>query len=100
MALDKKTIKKISDLAKLNLSESEVSSFQKQLGKILAYVEKINKLKLQHVEESLTGVDSDKSVWREDKVRIFSGQNLNQGKSSGDLLVVPKVFDTPPSRNA
>lgn len=93
MALDKKTIKKISDLAKLNLSESEVSSFQKQLGKILAYVEKINKLKLQNVEESLTGVDSDKSVWREDKVKIFQGQNLNQGKSSDDLLVVPKVFD-------
>lgn len=93
MSLDKKTIKKISDLAKLNLSENEVLSFQKQLGKILAYVEKINNLKLKNVEESLTGVDSDKSVWREDKVKIFSGQNLNQGKSSGDWLVVPKVFD-------
>jgi aspartyl-tRNA(Asn)/glutamyl-tRNA(Gln) amidotransferase subunit C len=93
MSLDKKTIKKISDLAKLNLSDQESASFQKQLGKILAYVEKINKLKLKNVAESLTGVSTEKSFWREDKVKVFKGQYLNQAKSSGDLLVVPKVFD-------
>ena len=93
MSLDKKTIKKISDLSKLNLSDQEVLSFQKQLSKILAYVEKINKLKLNNVTESLSGMSVEKSVWREDQVKIFRGNNLNQGKSSGDLLVVPKVFD-------
>ncbi len=93
MSIDKKTIKKISDLAKLNLSEPEILSFQKQLSKILTYVDKINKLKLKNVEESLTGLSVDKSVWREDKVKVFKGQNLNQGKHSSDLLVVPKVFD-------
>lgn len=93
MSLDKKTIKKISDLAKLNLSDTETLSFQKQLSKILAYVEKINKLRLKNVPESLTGVSTEKSVWREDKVKVFKGQHLNQGKSSNSLLVVPKVFD-------
>jgi len=93
MSLDKKTIQKISDLSKLNLSDQEVFSFQKQLSKILAYVEKINKLKLKNVEESLTGISSEKSVWREDRVKVFKGQNLNQGQSSADLLVVPKIFD-------
>jgi aspartyl-tRNA(Asn)/glutamyl-tRNA(Gln) amidotransferase subunit C len=93
MALDKKTIQKIADLAKLNLSAKEFLSWPKQLGKIMAYVDKINKLKLENVSESLTGVSTEKSVWREDKVKIFKGQHLNQGKKSGDLLIVPKVFD-------
>lgn len=93
MSINKKTIKTISDLAKLNLSEQELTSFTKQLGKILAYVEKINKLKLQKVPESLSGVSLDHAVWREDRVKIFKGQHLNQGENNNDLLVVPKVFD-------
>ncbi len=93
MALDKKTIKNISDLAKLNLSAEELTSFQKQLSKILAYVDKINKLKLEKVPESLSGVNIERSFWRADRVKIFKGKNLNQGKSSDDLLRVPKVFD-------
>jgi len=100
MALDKITIQRVANLAKLNLSTQEALSFQKQLGKIITFVDKISKLKLKNIPESLTGVSAEKSVWREDKVKVFKGQHLNQGKSSGDLLVVPKVFDTPSSRSA
>ena len=43
MGLDKAEIKKIADLAKLELSDSELETYQEQLASVLNYVNKINK---------------------------------------------------------
>lgn len=71
--LSKDQVKHIAKLANLKLTEAEISKFQKQLLKILDYVEQLNKLDTRKVKSTsqVTGLEN---VLREDKPR----QSLSQ----------------------
>lgn len=93
MSIDKKTIEKIANLAKLNLSKQEMLDFPKQLSKIVAFAEKINKLDLKNVPLSLSGAESNTAVWRPDRVKPHKNKNIQNNLDSRGFLVVPKVLD-------
>lgn len=85
----------LADLAKLKLDDREVEEYARQLSDILAYVEKINKLKLTKVKESLSGID-DRLVMppRPDKVATFHPEAIKQAPSlENNLVAVPHVFE-------
>jgi aspartyl-tRNA(Asn)/glutamyl-tRNA(Gln) amidotransferase subunit C len=48
--IDKKTVNKIADLARLELNEGEITSFTKDLDTILEYVEQLNEADTENVE--------------------------------------------------
>ena len=93
MALNKKDVQDLADLAKLNLSSQEIKDYARQLDRVLAYFGKIKKLKLDKVKGSLSGVDGQENAWRSDQPKISDNQLLQQASKLEDgYLVAPNVF--------
>lgn len=61
MKISREDVLRVADLAYLNLSESEVSTYQHQLDSILEYVSKLNELDTTKVEPmaQVLGKNSD-----------------------------------------
>lgn len=94
MELDKKEIEKLADLAKLELSESEIETYKNQLAGVLDYVNKINELDLKSVKESLSGADDTSVGPRPDEVWASRPETILSAHNRKDSLVVaPNVFD-------
>ena len=49
--IDKKEIQKIAALAKIEIKDSEIDTYSKQLSKILEYVERLNEVDTSKVDE-------------------------------------------------
>ena len=85
----------VARLARINLTEDEEKTFQKQLDDVLKYVEKLRQL---HV----TGIDATAhalpvfNVFREDAPRDwFTAQQAltNAPRQANGLFIVPKVME-------
>ena len=94
MKLSKKEILNLANLAKLKLSKEEIILYQKQLRDILNYVNKINKLDLAKIKESLSGAESMVTELREDIVKDSEANIIKQARErKNNYIVVPKVLD-------
>jgi aspartyl-tRNA(Asn)/glutamyl-tRNA(Gln) amidotransferase subunit C len=95
MKLDKKQVKHLANLAKLELSAEELEIYADQLTDVLGFVEKINKLDLEKIKESLTGVDgSDTVPPRPDQAEESNPEVIQQAcQLENNYLVAPNVFD-------
>lgn len=65
--IEKEKVRHIAKLARLGLTEEEIERYQKELSKILDYIEKLKKVKIENrktTEHSLL----KENVWREDEV--------------------------------
>lgn len=95
MKLDKKQVIKLADLAKLELDKKEVDTYKKQLGDILSYVDNINKLDLDDIQESLTGVrESDVVPPRPDIIQKSDPRAVDQASLNKDNYIeAANVFE-------
>lgn len=94
MDFDKKQLKHLADLAKLNISEEELSAYSKDLQGILAYVENINKLDLKDVPESIRGLKDEGIGPRPDAVKKSDIDSINTSVlKEGDYIAAPHVFN-------
>jgi len=93
MEFDKKQLLHLADLAKLHIKEENVDSYNHQLQDILAYVDKINKLDLQDVEESLSGIDKASTGPRPDEVEDSQVGIIEDAYKAGDYVKAPNVFN-------
>ena len=94
MAISREEVKKLADLAKLNLSDKEISQYQEQLGEVLAYVEKIKKLDLSNVSQSLSGVaERDIAAPRADVIVENTENFIDYACQHDDKFIIsPPVF--------
>lgn len=76
--LTKSDVLKLAQLSKLNLTEDEIKSFQKELSDILGYVEKLNEVDVTGLEPT-TQVTGLTDVMRPDVVKDY-------GTPTGKLL--------------
>ena len=67
MKFDQDTIRKVADLARLELSATEVEKYTGQVASILGYVEKLNELDTTNVEPLTHPLDLTTPL-REDRV--------------------------------
>lgn len=93
--IDAVQVKKIAELSKLGLSDSEINEFTGQLSAILEYVEKINEVNTDGVEPLVhcLGVTNR---FREDVVCESLGVEktlANAPDTDGDFFKVPKILD-------
>ena len=65
--ITKQEVQHIAKLARLDLSEQEIQKYQEQLGNILNYVEKLQKVNTDGVETSDGGIKDLENVWRLDE---------------------------------
>ena len=94
MTIDKKTVKKISNLAHLKLSEEEVSSYSKQFEEILKYVNKLEELDTENIEP-LSHIHDLTNVMREDEVESSKNREKyldNAPAKKGPYFQVPRVI--------
>ncbi|MEO8231982.1 MAG: Asp-tRNA(Asn)/Glu-tRNA(Gln) amidotransferase subunit GatC, partial [Ignavibacteriota bacterium] len=68
MAVTKKDVEKIAELAYLKFSEEELESFTPQMNEILNYMEKLNELDTENVEPLSHPVEQT-NVFRDDELK-------------------------------
>jgi aspartyl-tRNA(Asn)/glutamyl-tRNA(Gln) amidotransferase subunit C len=85
----------VARLARINLTEEEAKTFQKQLGDVLNYVAKLRQADVSHVEAAAHALPIF-NVFREDEPRdwLTAEQALgNAPQKANDLFIVPKVVE-------
>jgi aspartyl-tRNA(Asn)/glutamyl-tRNA(Gln) amidotransferase subunit C len=95
MAVTRKDVEHIAQLAKLSLEENEVESLTDQMNDILGYVEKLNELDTENIEPLSHPVEGN-NVFREDVPikSIASSEALkNAPSASEEFFLVPKVIN-------
>ena len=95
MKISKEDVLKVSELARLEFKEDEVTKFTEQLGNILEYIEKLNELDTDNVEPTSHVLDISTPM-REDKViKLLSIEEVlqNAPETEDDFFVVPQVIE-------
>lgn len=68
MSLTREEVQRIAHLARLALTEDEITQYQEQLSAVLDYAEMLDELNLQNVEPTAHAV-AQQNVFREDGVQ-------------------------------
>lgn len=87
-------VEKVAHLARLHLSECELSQMTKQLDNILNYIEKLNEIDTANVEPT-THVLAVSNAFREDLIEKSLDRSdvlLNAPKHDDQLFKVPKII--------
>jgi aspartyl-tRNA(Asn)/glutamyl-tRNA(Gln) amidotransferase subunit C len=85
----------VAKLARLNLGVEETRLFQKQLGDVLEYAEKLKEIDVTGVEAAAHGVPIF-NVFREDEpCDWFTAEEAlsNAPRQANNLFIVPKVVE-------
>ena len=84
-----------AQLARLNLSDEEVTKFQTQLSQVLEYVEKLKQVDVTGVEPT-AHANEVFNVFRTDEARPWftpADALANAPRQANDLFIVPKVIE-------
>jgi len=93
--LDIEHVRRVAQLARLELSRDELTRFSTQLSSILGYIEKLNELDVDNVEP-LAHCLAVKNVFRQDVVKPSLGVEktlANAPASDEEFFKVPKILD-------
>lgn len=96
MAITRKEIEHIAQLARIKLTESELEKFTKDLSAVLNWVGKLNELDTRKVEP-MAHVEGIKNRIRPDKIEEFGKEGIENIKNnfpekSGDFAKVKKIL--------
>ncbi len=95
MAISKKDVEYIANLARLELTAKEIDHFQAQLENILGYIDKLKEADISGVGP-MAGVFDLKNVFRPDEKRPSIDPKSVLGAApaaSGQFFKVPKVIE-------
>jgi|TARA_B100002019_G_C21132650_1_gene529078 aspartyl-tRNA(Asn)/glutamyl-tRNA(Gln) amidotransferase subunit C len=95
MAIDLKTVKHISKLARISVNDEKARKLEKDLNSIFKWIEQLNELNTDKVEP-LTSIAETTLRLREDKIlseNIRDEILNNSPKDNKDYFVVPKVVE-------
>jgi aspartyl-tRNA(Asn)/glutamyl-tRNA(Gln) amidotransferase subunit C len=94
MAVTKKDVEKIAELARLKFSEEEIESFTPQMNEILSYMDKLNELDTENIKPLSHPVEQ-LNVFRKDEMKasIPTEEALKNAPSKDEHhFRVPKVI--------
>lgn len=95
MAIDRTTVEKVAKLARLQLTPEELDRYGKQLGAILDYIAKLEKLDVKDLEPLAHAVDTA-NVFRDDVPRPSLPREAalrNAPERNDDFFIVPKIVE-------
>jgi aspartyl-tRNA(Asn)/glutamyl-tRNA(Gln) amidotransferase subunit C len=95
MAIDRKTVEKVAVLARLKLTGEELAVYEKQLGAILDYIAKLERLDVAGLEP-LANPAEIHNVFRDDVVKPSLPRTealKNAPERNDDFFIVPKVVE-------
>lgn len=95
MVIDKQTVHKVADLARIEIKDSEVENLTKEMNKILTFMEKLNELDTEGVKP-LVYMNEEANVWREDvaknEISVKDGLK-NAALHNERFFMVPKIIE-------
>ena len=95
MIIDKQTILKVADLARIAIKEEEIDALIPDMNKILTFMEKLNELDTKGVEP-LVYMNTEENVWREDitkqELSVTDGLK-NSARHNEAFFLVPKIIE-------
>ena len=95
MAIDLKTVKHISKLARISLDDKKAKKLEGDLNSIFEFIEKLNKLNTDKIEP-LTSIAETTLKLRNDEVKSTNIREQilkNSPNENKDFFVVPKVVE-------
>ena len=95
MIIDKETVEKVANLARLELADDEKEAMIKDMNKILDFMAKLNELDTTGIDP-LVYMTNEVNVLREDVVKqqITTAEGLqNAPKHTDDYFLVAKVIE-------
>lgn len=93
--LDAEKVRKVAVLARLKLSDAEVSDYATKLGNILKYVDALNEVDTTNVEPMVHAIELS-NVFRHDAVVDSlprSAALQNAPKTDGTYFLVPQILE-------
>ncbi|MFA5131406.1 MAG: Asp-tRNA(Asn)/Glu-tRNA(Gln) amidotransferase subunit GatC [Patescibacteria group bacterium] len=84
MSINQADIKHIAELSRLKLSATEETKFGEQLGSILQYIEKLNKVNTKNIEPTAQ-VSGLSDVMRSDDVKDWDREEVAAALAQGEL---------------
>ena len=94
--IDKKTVKHVALLSRLELNEKELEQYSSQLTSILSYISKLNEIDTRDVQPTSHALTTLKNVFREDELKpsLKAEDALKNAPSKeGDFFKVPQVIE-------
>lgn len=95
MTVSKQELLHIANLAYLNLEESEIDNYLKNLEEILNFANIVNKAPVQNLDITI-GANEAKNVFRKDEVKIFEDNQAllqNAINPEQNMFKIPKVLN-------
>jgi aspartyl-tRNA(Asn)/glutamyl-tRNA(Gln) amidotransferase subunit C len=92
---NKSIVEYVANLARIEISQEEKETLNKQIADILNYIDKLKELDIEGIEP-MRGLHTDRNVFRDDQVEDFpfKGDILNNAPSSeGKYFKIPKVIE-------
>jgi aspartyl-tRNA(Asn)/glutamyl-tRNA(Gln) amidotransferase subunit C len=93
--IDRELVRKVANLARLELTSDEEEKFTTQLGSILDYVEQLNQLDVSNVPPTTRAIDV-KNITREDELKPYPERDAILDcapEQEGDFFKVPKILN-------
>lgn len=95
MGVNLEEVKHIANLAKLSFNENQLIKLQKDLNKVLDYIDKLNELDLSNIEP-LENINETENILKKDKeIKWLSTEEAlqNAPRRTSNFFKVPKVIN-------
>jgi aspartyl-tRNA(Asn)/glutamyl-tRNA(Gln) amidotransferase subunit C len=91
--LTKETVEHVAKLARLRLTDSELTAFAQQLSAVLVNFDKISQVDTANVRPLVTPTDMTSALRPDETEKLVDGDSLlaNAAEKSGRLFRVPPV---------
>ncbi|MEA5551209.1 Asp-tRNA(Asn)/Glu-tRNA(Gln) amidotransferase subunit GatC [Anabaena cylindrica UHCC 0172] len=93
--IDREQVRKVANLARLELTPDEEEQFTTQLGSILEYIEQLSELDVTDVPPTTRAIDVS-NVTREDRLQPYPDREAilrSAPEQEGDFFRVPKILN-------
>ena len=93
--IDREQVRKVANLARLELTTEEEAQFTTQLGSILDYIEQLNQLDVTNVAPTTRAIDVS-NITREDILQPYADRGAlltSAPQQEGDFFRVPKILN-------
>ncbi|WP_016951461.1 Asp-tRNA(Asn)/Glu-tRNA(Gln) amidotransferase subunit GatC [Anabaena sp. PCC 7108] len=93
--IDREQVRKVANLARLELTPDEEEKFTTQLGSILEYIEQLSELDVTDVLPTTRAIDVS-NVTREDNLQPYADRDAilsSAPQQEGDFFRVPKILN-------
>ncbi|MCC0179700.1 Asp-tRNA(Asn)/Glu-tRNA(Gln) amidotransferase subunit GatC [Waterburya agarophytonicola K14] len=96
MTIDREEVKKVANLARLNITEAEEEAFTTQLNSILGYFDQLSELDTTDVQPTTRAIETS-NITRADELTPFPDKEellKAAPEQQGEFFRVPKIISS------